>query len=649
MFRAFSKEEQMPISKALETILWTLMAATLLLLPAMIEMPAYRIRWLSIIVAVNALCIALLFLNRRGRTRLASFCLIFGLWAVVTVLDLTGIGSGVTLVYAIIVFIAGVLLGARAGILAALFCILTGLGQVIIEISGSIPPKVVPYNPIGRWINLVVFITIMIGLQYLSTRVISNAMSQTRHESDERKRVEEALRRSESRWYTIFNDAVVGIALLNKKGYLFDCNPALERMLGYSHDELSRMSFLDFTRPDDAETDLILYNELIEGQREFVRKEKLYVRKDGQLVWGNLTASIIHGEQGQEPFVVAMVEDITERKVLEERLRQSQKLEAVGQLAGGIAHDFNNMLTAIIGYSELGLRKLQAADPLRHTFEEINRAGARAASLTGQLLAFSRKQILQPKVLDLNSIISSIQSMLERLIGEDIVLQTKLEPALGSVKADPGQMEQVILNLVLNARDAMPRGGNLTIETSNLHLEEEYIETQMRLQPGSYVRLVVSDNGSGIDEKTQARIFEPFFTTKEMGKGTGLGLSTVYGVVKQSGGHIWVYSESGHGTTFKIYLPLVDEKAQEFKQNNQPKEQFQGTQTILLVEDEEIVRKLVFEVLRSYGYEVLATASGAEAILLCEQHPGPIHLLITDVVMPEMSGLEVADRRSVIP
>ncbi len=329
-----------------------------------------------------------------------------------------------------------------------------------------------------------------------------------------------------------------------------------------------------------------------------------------------------------------------------EQLRQSQKMEAVGQLAGGIAHDFNNLLTAITGYSELSLRRLQAEDPLHRNIKEIKKAGERAASLTRQLLAFSRKQVLQPKVLALNSIISDVEKMLRRLIGEDIELRTVLEPQLGSVKADPGQIEQVLLNLAVNARDAMPQGGKLTIETANVYLDGEYAAQHIAVKPGHYVMLAVSDTGCGMDEKTQARIFEPFFTTKEAGKGTGLGLSTVYGIVKQSGGNIWVYSEVGRGTTFKVYLPRVDEGAQEHKRSAEPEDAVQGTGVILLAEDEQMVRKLAREVLEMCGYKVLEAANGGAALLICERHKEPIDLLVTDVIMPEMGGRELATRLS---
>jgi signal transduction histidine kinase/ActR/RegA family two-component response regulator len=328
----------------------------------------------------------------------------------------------------------------------------------------------------------------------------------------------------------------------------------------------------------------------------------------------------------------------------EEQLRQSQKMDAIGQLAGGVAHDFNNLLTAICGHSELTLKRLAPEDPLRRPLEQIQKAGERAAALTRQLLAFSRKQILQPKIVDLNQIVVDMNRMLQRLIGEDIDLLMGLAADLGKVKADPNQIEQILLNLSVNARDAMPKGGRLTIETSNVHLSEEYSHDHISVRAGQYVMLAVSDNGCGMDTKTQTHIFEPFFTTKEVGKGTGLGLATVYGIVKQSEGTIWVYSEVGHGTAFKIYLPCAEASLTEVEVDADDRELMQGTETVLLVEDEDVVRDMVTEILRDSGYHVLEAKHGPEAILLQRQHSGVIHLMLTDVVMPQMSGRELAEQ-----
>jgi signal transduction histidine kinase/ActR/RegA family two-component response regulator len=327
----------------------------------------------------------------------------------------------------------------------------------------------------------------------------------------------------------------------------------------------------------------------------------------------------------------------------EEQLQQSQKLEAVGRLAGGISHDFNNLLTAIMGYSDLTLNRLSEKDPLKRNLIEIKKAGERAAALTRQLLAFSRKQVLQPKVLDLNIVVSDLEKMLRRMIGEDIELTTSLQPQLGNVKADPGQMEQVIMNLVVNARDAMPAGGKVTIETANVYLDESYARQHLAVASGPYIMLAVSDTGTGMDAETQTHMFEPFFTTKEAGKGTGLGLSMVYGIVKQSGGNIWIYSEMGRGTTFKIYFPRVAASAEKYTHSAAALDIPTGSETILLVEDADMVRDLAREVLEEIsGYRVLEAANADAAFMICEKHQGHIDLLLTDVVMPGGSGSEVS-------
>jgi two-component system cell cycle sensor histidine kinase/response regulator CckA len=333
---------------------------------------------------------------------------------------------------------------------------------------------------------------------------------------------------------------------------------------------------------------------------------------------------------------------------LEEQLRQAQKMEAVGRLAGGIAHDFNNVLTIIRGYSELALAQMAPHDPQRARLQYIKEAGDRATSLTRQLLAFSRRQVLESRVLDLNAIVTNLYEMLPRLIGEDLDVVSILQPGLGRVKADPGQIEQVILNLAVNARDAMPQGGKITIETANVVLDENYARDHATVQPGPHVMLAISDTGFGMDAETKARVFEPFFTTKEVGKGTGLGLATVYGIVKQSGGSIWVYSEPGKGTTFKIYLPRVEDALEE----NAPAENrpriLRGTETILLAEDEEMVRNLMRTILEAQGYTVLVARDATEAMSFCHRHQGSISLLVSDVVMPGMSGRELAAQMAMV-
>lgn len=336
---------------------------------------------------------------------------------------------------------------------------------------------------------------------------------------------------------------------------------------------------------------------------------------------------------------VRLIED------LEEQLRESQKLEAIGRLAGGIAHDFNNLLTAIIGYSQLLLNRLPEGDAMRKDVDEIRNAGTRAATLINQLLVFSRKQVVQPRVLNLNVVVGGIEKMLRRLIGEDVELVASVAPGIGTVKADPGHIEQVIMNLAVNARDALREGGTITIETANVELDAEYARQHVEVEPGPYVTLSVSDNGHGMDAATMSHIFEPFFTTKEQGKGTGLGLSTVYGIVKQSSGHISVYSETGTGTTFKVYLPRVDSEPDATDADEQSSHLPCGTETVLLVEDDPLVRRFAVRVLRQLGYTVFEASDGEVALNILQKHEADkIDLMLTDIVMPRLGGKTLADR-----
>ncbi|HEV8059706.1 MAG TPA: ATP-binding protein, partial [Gemmataceae bacterium] len=362
--------------------------------------------------------------------------------------------------------------------------------------------------------------------------------------------------------------------------------------------------------------------------------------------WNGLSISPIRDTAEQVAHFVGVLTDISPLKLLEKKLLQSQKMEAIGQLAAGVAHDFNNLLTIISGYSELLLGTLTSNDPRREGVEAISEAGERAAGLTRQLLSFSRQSILEMKVVDLNGVIHETEKLLRRMIGEDIVLTTVPDPNLSLVKVDPGQMGQVLMNLAINARDAMPLGGSLTIETSNVELGQDYVAMHPDCPAGSYVKVAVSDDGSGMSPAVQAHIFEPFFTTKKPGKGSGLGLATVYGIVKQSGGSINLYSELGHGTTFKIYLPAIEEPVRSINQTQSSGKVAGGTETVLLVEDEDAVRAIIVLALQTQGYRVLAAESGKKALRLLEKHREDLHLLVTDVIMPEMSGRELAEALS---
>ena len=467
----------------------------------------------------------------------------------------------------------------------------------------------------------------------LLARVIRYALERTRAESE--------LAVREERFRALVEHSADAIALLDRDGIVTYASPSSARVLGEAPEEIVGRSARGFVHPDDvAEVERHIL-ELRDRPGAVVALEARYRHKDGSWRYGECSVA----NRLSDPTVHALVlnyREITERRRLEEQLRQAQKMEAVGRLAGGVAHDFNNVLTAIFGYADLLREDLPTQSPARQDVDEIRKAATRAAGLTRQLLAFSRQQVLEPVVVNLNDVVQDVEKMLQRLIGEDIALRTVLAPDLGNVLADAGQLEQVILNLAVNARDAMPTGGKLTIETVNAPLSERYADEHQPVIPGSYVMLAVSDTGVGMDPTTRARVFEPFFTTKEKAKGTGLGLSTVYGIVKQSGGYVWAYSEPGHGATFKIYLPRVDAPVETAEPPRELVGTPVGTETVLLAEDDELLRPLARGLLGKLGYTVLEAANADQARALARDHPGPIHLLLADVVMPGQSGRELA-------
>jgi hypothetical protein len=455
----------------------------------------------------------------------------------------------------------------------------------------------------------------------------------------ERRRAEEALRTSETRYRLMFDKSPLPKWMYDAETLRFlDVNEATLREYGYSRDEFLAMTIKDIRPPEDVPA-------LLEAERQVELLPKFGVwrlrKKSGEIIQVELTKHTF--TLGDRVTRLAVGRDVTERLRLEEQLRQSQKMDAVGRLAGGVAHDFNNVLSVILSYGEMLLGDMKPGDPVRADIEEIHKAGKRATDLTRQLLMFSRQQVLAPKVLDLNDVLTSMDKMLQRILGADVDLVSLPTQPLGRVRADPSNIEQVIMNLVVNARDAMPTGGKLTMETDNVVLDDAYAQAHLGVKPGPHVMLAVSDTGTGIDKATLARIFEPFFTTKESGKGTGLGLSTVFGVVQQSGGSVWVYSEVGHGTTFKVYLPRVD-AAVEVVGETVPPTTLRGSETILLVEDDDQVRIVARGILRRAGYHVIDARNAGEALLHSEKHPTTIHLLLSDVVMPQVSGPELAKR-----
>jgi PAS domain S-box-containing protein len=456
------------------------------------------------------------------------------------------------------------------------------------------------------------------------------------------KRHEEALRQSEARYRSLVQSAVYGIYRSSTDGQFLDVNPALIQMLGY--DSVEELLNLDAQREvflEPAEHSRLMAE--FQRTRQLDGAEVRWKRKDGSAITVRLSGRATTELEDSNQVLEIIAEDVTERRALEEQFRQAQKMEAVGRLAGGVAHDFNNLLMVVSGYTEVLLEELEQDDPKLPKVQAIQQAADRATTLTRQLLAFSRKQLLELKVVDVNAIVADMERLLRPLIGENIELTTRLAANVGHTRADAGQLEQVIMNLVVNAKDAMPNGGKILIQTTQDDPDVTRREHSL-IQPGPYILLSVSDSGAGMDKETQSRIFEPFFTTKEKGKGTGLGLSTVYGIVKQSGGYIFAESAPGSGTAFRIYLPRVADPAEHKGQEKHAQAPMNGSETVLLVEDEESVRELVGVTLKARGYTVLEASDGLAGLKVAEAHLGTIDILITDVVMPGMSGRDLANR-----
>jgi PAS domain S-box-containing protein len=463
-------------------------------------------------------------------------------------------------------------------------------------------------------------------------------------EREQNQRMEKTLRETEQRFRIIFNESPLGIALVDVDGRPSLTNEALQKILGYTGEELSRMHFTEFTHPDDCAMDQVLYEQLLRGERKSYQIEKRFIRKDGNPVCARLSVSAARDAGRRVSFAISMVEDITERRQLETQFIEAQKMEVVGQLASGVAHDFNNILSVILGYSDLLAEGLGPENSLQEYSKEIRHAADRAARLTQQLLVFSRRQTVQPVVLDLNVVVHDMEKMLRRLIDEHIELTIVSEEHLGHIKADAGHLGQVLMNLVINARDAMPNGGRLTITTGNVTLHESHASTHKNAKPGNYVLLSVQDTGVGMTDEIKGHLFEAFYTTKPSGKGTGLGLATCQAIVEQCVGHISFSSEVGKGSTFRVYIPRVDEPLDSdthfIKAGPLPR----GTETLLVVEDDQSVRHLARGVLEAQGYQVLSAVNGQDALRVVHEHKGPpISLAVTDVMMPLMGGKAMAE------
>ena len=519
---------------------------------------------------------------------------------------------------------AALRIGPRGASLATLVVALIAVGHAA-RGGGPFAMQTVPSTAVA--------LVLYIGLLAVTGLTLGAVAAQGR-------RAETALRDAHANLQGVIESSPLAIYALDRAGNVLSWNPASETLYGWRASEV-----LDGPLPtlpqegdagDRAVRERVLRGEAVKGA------EVTHRRKNGSPVTISLSVAPLYGADRQVAGMLAIAADLTEMRRLEVQYRQSQKLEAIGRLAGGIAHDFNNILTAILSTSELLLAEVVPASRVHNDVDEIRKAAQRAAGLTRQLLVFSRQQVLEPRVVDVNALVVEAQQLLRRLIGEDIELRTALAPSLEAVRADPSQLEQVILNLVMNARDAMPRGGVITIETSNVELDGGYADRHVPARPGPYVLLAVSDTGIGMDAATQARLFEPFFTTKQPGEGTGLGLATVYGIVKQSSGYIWAYSEPHHGTTFKIYFPRVGRAPEPVAAPDVPVATMRGSEVILVVEDQDEVRRLTRRMLEARGYAVLAAASGPDALQVAERHKGQIDLLVTDVVMPGMHGHELA-------
>jgi PAS domain S-box-containing protein len=638
----FEDDEKTRKAALLNTLVLACFAVlTLYLLAQTILLPFGRSFWIWLRYPLVILTWLLL---RRGYVRFACIFGVTSAWTVQMFVWANTGGAEARSIAAVVVLVlmAGLLIDSRAAFLFAILSMVASFAMSYGIAHGVLPQYAATSTLKGVLLDQAVWSFLAVILLHLAMSSINQALKQAREELTERKRVEKELRASEEKFAKAFNASPLPIAI-GQDGRILDVNEIFLKVSGYTRDEVIGRTSAEL-RINERPEDLVKIRQLMQEQGSIRNLEINFRVKSGELRANLLSVEAIEIE-GQ-PCVLMVCNDVTERKQLEEQLRESQKLQAVGQLAGGVAHDFNNLLTVIIGFSELLLRPGQAdAASLHHKLGMIKGAAMRAAKLTQQLLAFSCQQVMEVKPLNLNSVINETLEMMRALTGEAIELTAALDDSLKTVRADQAQLEQIILNLTTNAKDAMPKGGKLIIETANIYLDAAYAKYHHEISPGWYAMLAVSDTGIGMDEATIHHIFEPFFTTKQKGKGNGLGLAMVHGVVKQSGGHITVYSEPGHGTTFKIYLPLAEGLDAVPFPERKAISQFQGDETVLLVEDEEDIRQMTREILEAQGYAVLE-ATGNQSVAISQQYDGEIHLLLTDVMMPDVNGRELAEHLS---